>query len=54
MEGKLINNPADIFFQIHSYMQRWRVLVRPRDHATLDVVMEGVRRLQTTTHAQAG
>jgi hypothetical protein len=54
MEGKLINNPADIFFYMHSYMQRWRVLVRPKDRATLDVVMEGVRRLQTTTRAQAG
>jgi hypothetical protein len=54
MEGKLINNPADVFFHMHSYMQRWRVLVRPRDRATLDVVMEGVRRLQATTRAQAG
>jgi hypothetical protein len=52
MEGKLISNPADVFFHMHSYMQRWRVLVRQRDRATLDVVMEGVRRLQTTTRAQ--
>jgi hypothetical protein len=52
MEGRIINNPADVFFHMHSYMQRWRALVRQRDRATLDVVMEGVRRLQTTTRAQ--
>jgi hypothetical protein len=53
MEGKLINNPADVFFHMHSYMQRWRVLVRPKDRGILDVVMAGVRRLQSTTRSAA-
>jgi hypothetical protein len=45
MEGKLINNPADVFFHMFTYMQRWRVLVKPRNRGMLDVAMADVRSL---------
>jgi hypothetical protein len=51
MEGKLINNPADVFFHMFTYMQRWRVLIKSRDRGMLDVVMAEVRSLQTRMRA---
>jgi hypothetical protein len=33
------------------YMQSWRVLVRPRDRALLDVALDEVRRLHARTRA---
>jgi hypothetical protein len=53
MEGKTINNPADAFFHMITYMQRWRVLVRPRDREMLDVLMGELRGLQTRLRAGA-
>jgi hypothetical protein len=45
IEGKLIGNPADAFFQMSIFMQQWRVLVRTKDHALLDVATDEIRRL---------
>jgi hypothetical protein len=47
IEGKMINNPADAMLHISLYMQRWRVLVRPKDRRLLDEAMVEVRRLRT-------
>jgi hypothetical protein len=35
------------------YMQQWRVLVRPRDHALLDVATDEIRRLYVWTRTRA-
>jgi hypothetical protein len=43
IEGKLIGNPADAFFQMSIHMQHWRV--RPKDHAWLDTATDEARRL---------
>jgi hypothetical protein len=51
IEGKLIGNPADAFFQMSIHMQHWRVLVRPKDHAWLDKAVDKVRRLYAQTRA---
>jgi hypothetical protein len=45
IEGKLIGNPADAFFQMSIFMQQWRVLVRTKDHALLDVATDKIKRL---------
>jgi hypothetical protein len=47
IEGRLINNPADAILHMSLNMQRWRVLVRPRDRRLLDEAMLEVRRLRT-------
>jgi hypothetical protein len=47
--GKLIGNPADAFFQMSIHMQHWRVLVRPKDHALLDIGIDEVSRLYERT-----
>jgi hypothetical protein len=49
IEGKLIGNPTDAFFQMSIHMQHWRILVRPKDHALLEVVTDKVRRLYAWT-----
>jgi hypothetical protein len=43
----MINNQADAMLHISLYMQRWRVLVRPKDRRLLDEAMVEVRRLRT-------
>jgi hypothetical protein len=53
IEGKLINNPADAIYHMSMYMQRWRVLVRPRDRPLLDAAMGELRRLQATIRTEA-
>ncbi|XP_051221392.1 uncharacterized protein [Lolium perenne] len=53
IEGKLIGNPADIFYQLSLHMQCWRVLVRPRDRDLLDLAVGGVRRLYARTRSEA-
>jgi hypothetical protein len=52
IEGKLINNPADAFAKMSIYMQSWRVLVRPRDRALLEVALGEVRRLHARIRAE--
>jgi hypothetical protein len=47
IEGRMINNPADAILHMSLNMQRWRVLVRPRDRRLLDEAMLEVRRLRT-------
>jgi hypothetical protein len=49
IEGKLIGNPVDAFFQMSIHMQHWRVLVRPKDHRLLDIATDEVRRLYART-----
>jgi hypothetical protein len=49
IEGKMIGNPTDALFQMSIHMQHWRVLVKPKDHALLDVAMNEVRRLYART-----
>jgi hypothetical protein len=49
IEGKLIGNPADAFFQMSLHMQHWRILVRPNYHALLEVATDEVRRLYAWT-----
>jgi hypothetical protein len=49
IEGKLIGNPADAFFQMSIHLQHWRVLVRPKDHAWLDMATDEIRRLYART-----
>jgi hypothetical protein len=49
IEGKLIGNPADAFFQMSIHLQHWRVLVRPKDHAWLDTATDEIRRLYART-----
>jgi hypothetical protein len=51
IEGKMIGNPADVFYQMPSYMQCWRVHVRPKDRPLLDEAVEAVRRLHAQTRA---
>jgi hypothetical protein len=53
IEGKLIGNPADIFYQLSLHMQCWRVLVRPRDRDLLDLAVGGVRRLYARTRSES-
>jgi hypothetical protein len=36
IEGKMICNPTDIFYQMSIYMQCWRVLVRQKNRTLLD------------------
>jgi RsiW-degrading membrane proteinase PrsW (M82 family) len=45
IEGKLIGNLANAFFQLSIFMQQLRVLVRSKDHAMLNVTMDEIRRL---------
>jgi hypothetical protein len=51
IEGKLIGNPADVLFQMSLHMQHWRVLVRQKDRALLDVATNEVRRLYASSSA---
>jgi hypothetical protein len=51
IEGKLIGNAADAFFHMLLYIQSWRVLVRPRDRALLDLAVDEVRRLHARARA---
>jgi hypothetical protein len=51
IESSLISSPADAIFKMSIYMQSWRVLVRPRDRALLDVALDEVRRLHARTRA---
>jgi hypothetical protein len=39
IEGKMIGNPADVFYQISINMHCWRVLVRRRDRDMLDLAV---------------
>jgi hypothetical protein len=51
IEGKMIGNPADAFYHMLIHMQSWRVLVRRRDRALLDVARDELRRLHARTRA---
>jgi hypothetical protein len=51
-EGKMIGNPADVFYHMIIHMQSWRVLVRQRDRAMLDVAVDDVRRLYARLRAE--
>jgi hypothetical protein len=52
IEGKMIGNPADVFYQMLIHMQCWRVLVRQRDRAMLDAAVDDVRRLYARLRAE--
>jgi hypothetical protein len=43
----MINNPADALLHMSLNVQRWRILVRPKDRRLLDKAMVEVRRLRT-------
>jgi hypothetical protein len=45
----MIGNPADVFYHMLLQMQRWRVLVRPRDRTMVDVAAGDVRRVYART-----
>jgi hypothetical protein len=49
IEGKLIGNQADVFYQMSIHMQCWRVLVRRKDIELLDLAVGDVRRLYART-----
>ena len=51
IEGIVIGNPADAFFQMLLHMQSWRVLVRQRDRVLLDEAMGEVRRLHARSRS---
>jgi hypothetical protein len=53
IEGKMIGNPADAFYHMLIHMQSWRVLVRRRDRALLDVARDELRRLHARARAAA-
>jgi hypothetical protein len=48
----MIGNPADVFYHMIIHMQSWRVLVRQRDRAMLDVAVDDVRRLYARLRAE--
>jgi hypothetical protein len=52
IEGKMIGNPADVFYHMLLQMQRWRVLVRPRDRTMVDVAAGDVRRVYARTRGE--
>jgi hypothetical protein len=52
MEGTLIRCPADAIFKMSMYMQSWRVLVRRKDRAALDVALVELRKLYAKTRAE--
>jgi hypothetical protein len=51
IEGKMIDNPTDAFYHMLIHMQSWRVLVRRRNRALLDVARDEARRLHARARA---
>jgi hypothetical protein len=47
----MMGNPADAFYHMFIHMQSWRVLVRRRDRALLDVAQDELRRLHARARA---
>jgi RsiW-degrading membrane proteinase PrsW (M82 family) len=52
IEGKMIGNLVDVFYQMSIHMKRWRVLVRRKDWELLDLAVGDVSRLYAHTRSE--
>jgi hypothetical protein len=52
IEGKLISNPAHVFYQMSIHMQCWRIMVRRKYWELLDLAVGDVRRLYMWTRSE--